>query len=256
MTAGHKVLWAGLLLATGLSQATAASNWMFVGKAYNADDRSTLLYEEHHRVEGECGRDGWHPIRHQIDYRTPGSGEVFAHKTLDYQRSDLMPSVEFEQPMFDERMTITNLDNSQLSIEWLSNGKDLKQFRVNVDDNVVADAGFDNLVREHWSGLRKGRDIDFRFLAPTRGEHYGFTLASVDDPRIRSDVALEIRPSGVIMGLLVDPILLGYNAEGYLTDYIGLTNIRKNQDANYIAHIRYHHGQPPTCALVPDIDQP
>jgi hypothetical protein len=51
------------------------------------------------------------------------------------------------------------------------------------------------------------------------------------------------------MRFLVDPIVLGYDADGLLTDYLGLTNIRKDKDTNYTAHIRYAIEAIPECEL-------
>jgi len=86
-------------------------------------------------------------------------------------------------------------------------------------------------------------------VAPTRGDYYGFVLEPTGDSRIDAEHLVRIRPSSTLMRFLVDPILLGYNDAGLLTDYLGLTNIRKNEDNNYTAHIRYTIQAMPECEL-------
>jgi hypothetical protein len=113
------------------------------------------------------------------------------------------------------------------------------------------DAGFDNFVRQNWQSVVAGEPVEFRFLGPTRGEHYGFVLERVENDRVNADHVVQIRPTGMVLRFLVDPIVLGYSNSGALSDYLGLTNIRKNQDENYTAHIRYKVNTTPDCELTP-----
>jgi hypothetical protein len=76
-------------------------------------------------------------------------------------------------------------------------------------------------------------------------------LERVENEQIDADHVVQIRPTGMVLRFLVDPIVLGYNNAGALSDYLGLTNIRKNQDENYTAHIRYSVQTSPDCELTP-----
>lgn len=71
----------------------------------------------------------------------------------------------------------------------------------------------------------------------------------VKHPDIQADYTFRIRPASTLLGFLVDPITLGYSKRGALTDYLGLTNIRKNPDTNYTAHIHYSVSTWPECEL-------
>lgn len=231
-------------------QATDAP-WTFVGKAYDADSSDRLIYEERHTVHGHCAEDIWLPTTHEVLYFRPQATEAFASKTLDYEQSVLRPSYDFKQPDFGERMVVTNQQDHYLTIEWHTKDGDLETFRTDINESVVVDAGFDNQVRMRWGQINDGQTIDFRFLGPTRGKHYAFVLEQAAPDSVDADVALQIRPSGMITRFLVDTITLGYNDRGFLTDYVGLTNVRKNRDVNYTAHIRYGQTSPPNCSLVP-----
>ncbi len=243
------------LLATLSSLAAAQSNdtslWEFTGKAFDINNDDVLLYKERHQVEGQCVSNTWQPMSHQVEYFKPGEDSAFASKTLSYSESLLRPSFDFRQPGFDERMVVANREDRQLEITWNTNKGEKKTFTATVDQNVVADAGFDNFVRRNWPKIQNDQAVDFRFLATTRGEHYAFVLEQTSDSRVNADVVMEIRPSGFVTRFLVDPIILGYTSEGALTDYVGLTNVRENEDQHYTAHIRYQNETDVNCSLTP-----
>ncbi|MBS3803223.1 MAG: hypothetical protein KGY54_01655 [Oleiphilaceae bacterium] len=226
----------------------SAETWSFVGKAESLEGKP--LYEEHHEVSGEC-RDGlWQPESHEVRYLKPGTDEQFANKTLDYSESVLRPSFELRQPEFDEKMVVENSNDKRLTIDWQTNDGQTKEFSLSLNDEVAVDAGFDNLTRENWQAVVSDTAVSFQFLAPTRGEHYGFVLEPAQDNRIESEIVRRIGPTGMVMRFLVDPILLGYDRRGALKQYLGLTNLRQDADSNYTANIRYEHDRMPGCDLV------
>ncbi|MEX0603442.1 MAG: hypothetical protein WD623_07160 [Marinobacter sp.] len=241
----------GSLPSMAAAQSDNTSLWEFTGRAFDINNDDVLLYEERHQVEGECVNSTWQPMSHQVKYFRDDEESAFATKTLSYTESSLRPSFEFHQSEFDERMVVANRDDRQLDIAWKTNKGEKKTFETPVNQSVVADAGFDNFVRRSWPMIQANETVDFRFLAPTRGEHYAFVLEQTSDSRVSADLVLEIRPSGFVTRFLVDPIILGYGADGALTDYVGLTNVRENADQNFTAHIRYQTKTAVDCSLTP-----
>ena len=229
------------------SMPALAQEFRFTGTA--ATDDGSVIYEERHAVDGTCEDGVFRPQQHQVAYHKPDSQEPFARKDLEYVTSVLRPRVDFSQPTFDEQMEITYPEPETLVIDWQTPRGDSEQFEVAFPSNTVVDAGFDNFVRQNWKSVVAGEPVEFRFLGPTRGEHYGFILERVENDRVDADHVVQIRPTGMVLRLLVDPIVLGYNDSGALSDYLGLTNIRKNQDENYTAHIRYAVQTSPDCEL-------
>ncbi|WP_417566696.1 hypothetical protein [Marinobacter sp.] len=232
-----------------ITTSAIANDFRFTGEATSPDGQ--VLYQEHHRVDGTCQEGVFRPQEHHVDYHKPDGSEAFAHKALEYDLSIIRPAVNFVQPDFSETMKIAYPKPATLVINWDTPAGDSKQFEVEYPDNTVVDAGFDNLVRQNWQRVVAGKSVDFRFLGPTRGEHYGFVLEPARSDKIDADHVVQIRPTGMVLRFLVEPIVLGYNENGALTDYYGLTNIRKNQDANYTAHIRYSVDTYPDCELTP-----
>lgn len=224
-----------------------AQDFRFTGTATTGS--GNVIYEERHAVDGTCEGGIFRPRQHEVAYHKPGSEESFARKSLEYEASVLRPTVDFLQPTFDEKMKITYPEPDTLVINWQTPGGDSERFQVEYPPNTVVDAGFDNFVRQNWQSVLAGNPVEFRFLGPTRGEHYPFVLERVENEQIDAEHVVQIRPTGMVLRFLVDPIVLGYNNSGALSDYLGLTNIRKNQDENYTAHIRYSVQTSPDCEL-------
>lgn len=225
-----------------------AAELRFVGTATPVDGGDPI-YKEAHSIEGTCSQGDFTPLNQSVEYSQAGSG-IFATKTLTYQHSVLRPTVIFRQPGFSEVIKILNQNDETLRVIWESPSGAAEESVLDVRPSLVADSGFDNLVRRNWAKLtQKGESVEFDLVVPTRGDDYGFVLEPFSDSRIEARHTLRIGPSGMILGWLVDPILLGYNEQGLLTDYIGLTNIRKNQESNYVAHIRYEIQTTPECEL-------
>jgi hypothetical protein len=230
-------------------QFAGATTMAFTGTARHTD--GTLLYREIHKVEGLCQQGVFHPQTDKVTYQKPPDNRTFARKTLRYEASLLRPGVDFKQPDAGESMVITYPRPGRVSVFWEQEGKSPHTFNLNYSGELVVDAGFDNLVRKHWQELTGGKPVTFSFLAPTRGESYQFILEPIEHPWIETDYTFQIRPASTFLGFLVDPITLGYSKRGALTDYLGLTNIRKNRDTNYTAHIHYMVNTWPECELTP-----
>lgn len=238
-----------LLICALISSPSAfASDARFTFKG-TASKSSTVVYEEHHSIVGECREGQWRPAMHQVEYRKPGTDEAFATKSLAYTHSALRPEMRFLQPDFGEVIAINRVDKDSLAIEWQTPTGTTEAYRTDFDDDVVIDAGFDNLVRHHWDRVTADKTVDFRFLAPTRGKHYAFIMEPASTDRTDAEHVVTIRPSGMVLRFLVDPITLGYDNSGVLTDYIGLSNIRESEDGNYTVHIRYDISERPDCEL-------
>ena len=235
-----------------LPAAAAADEIRFVGtaKPINGGD---VIYQETHTVSGSCEEGQFTPTDHSVRYSRQGGStgeDVFATKELSYAQSALRPDVDFRQPDFSEVLEITNRDDKTLAISWQAPSGSTEKATLDVRPELVVDAGFDNFVRQSWTNVViNGESVDFDMVAPTRGDYYGFTLDPTTDDRIDAEHVVRIRPTSRLMRFLVDPILLGYNADGILTDYLGLTNIRENEDSNYTAHIRYSINATPDCEL-------
>ncbi len=236
-----------LFLALSLPlQAAGETSVRFVGEARSLDDDS-LYYTETHEQTGEC-RDGlWRPETHEVTYRD-SDDDTIATKTMDYSVSRQRPGFELEERRFDEHMRVHNDADRKAIIDWRSPQGEEKSFEVSMPGDGVIDAGFSELARQNWSKLTEDGDrVRIRFLAPTRGEFYDFEVRPSGNDALDGEHVFQIRPRGWVSRWFVDNIYLGYDSEGRLTDYYGLTNIRENKEENYTAHIRYEFEKAADC---------
>lgn len=243
-----------LLVAASLAEPTYAALFEFTGSAARND--GTVLYEEQHRVEGLCERGEFKPLEHHVIYLpSRGSGsssdQPFAKKWLDYSASSVRPTVNFRQPNFNEFLKVTYPDKDIVSLVWQQPEGDTNRSTLDMPNDLVVDAGFDNFVRQNWHKVINGESVKFRFLAPTRGTDYAFVLEPAQNQTVKADYLVQIRPDSFMLKFLVDPIVLGYSKKGVLTVYSGLTNIRENADQNFTATIRYNVTTYPECELTP-----
>ncbi|WP_278803760.1 hypothetical protein [Marinobacter nauticus] len=241
------------LIGSALTVLLTAAAFPVAGEVFEftgtAKQDGNVLYQEDHRVEGTCSEGVFAPVDHQVSYRNPESGDEFASKSLSYSNSAFRPRVEFRQPRFGEALTVSYPQEQALNIVWQEPAGDTREFTVPFDQRLVVDSGFDYFVRANWEQVQQGESVEFRFLAPTRGEHYGFVLEPATSVKVDADLTVQIRPTSLLLRVLVDPIVLGYNSDGALTDYLGLTNIRQDAESNHIAHIRYQVARLPDCEL-------
>ncbi|WP_303289579.1 hypothetical protein [Marinobacter sp. SS5-14b] len=236
------------LLLCATAPTYAADRFEFQGIARDLDG-DTVLYQEMHRVSGICTEGSFRPLAHDVEYQNESNSNSFANKTLNYEGSPIRPSLDFQQPDFNEQLQITYPEPTSLEILWQPPEDKRKVFTVSFDEGLVVDAGFDHFVRTHWQAVTAGESVEFRFLAPTRGDHYGFVLEPAPKSKLNADIVVQIRPTSLVLRFLVDPIILGYNQNGALTHYKGLTNIRADSETNFSAHIRYEVTRYPACDL-------
>jgi len=228
--------------------AAASETFVFSGIASNTD--GVQLYQEEHRVTGSCVEGHWRPEQQNVDYLRQDSPSPFAAKALTYKDSPLRPEVDFKQPDFSEHLLVRHDGDETLKVEWTMSDQPSKRWRVPFEDQLVVDAGFDHFVRANWQALTDGNAVGFSVLAPTRGESYDFVAEPAPDKLAGADHSFRIRPAGMFLRVLVDPIRLGYRDDGVLTHYAGLGNIRRNQDENHVVSIRYQVIEAPGCSLL------
>lgn len=231
--------------------ADAGAQRVFEGRAYKAGaapgDSSALLYTEHHEQQGSCEAGHWRPVEGSVVYRHP-DGSYRGQKDLDYRGATQRPSFTLVDDALSDRIEVINEDDRVARIAYEENQRDPEQFRVDLTGSSVIDAGFDPWIVKNWERLMAGETVDFAFLAPTRGELFGFEGLKVDsEHRAAGENVIRIQPSGFLIGFFADPIFLAYDNRRRLRDYIGLSNLRQEGGDNPQVHIRYEYTQTPAC---------
>lgn len=209
-----------------------------VGHAFSLET-AELVYLEIHDPRTSDGR----LSSDRVEYRGP-DGELLALKTVDYTPDPICPAFRLE----DRRTGYVE------GLKWAGDGRPVVFTReaadapvqralLEVDDDLVADAGFDVMVYRQLQRLQEGATPVFPFAVPNRLRTVDFRLRSLGRREIlgRPATVVRMEPANRLLRWLVDPIDVAYNAEtGALLRYEGISNLpRPNGDGNYRVRIDF-----------------
>jgi hypothetical protein len=221
-----------LVIGLCLSAAAQADTiYQAIGEARDVKT-GEMLYTEQHRREG---------IEHSVDYFLP-NGKLIVTNRQNFQYSPYVPTVEQTDLRDNERSGLLRKDN-----RWILYNNDERE-TVDNQDPLVASAGFDSFIRQHWAQLSRGESLDFDFaipqslfLAPLRLEKIDCKVADVS--RIEpNSLCLEVTPSSMLFSFFFDPIEVVYDqATKNLMAYRGLTNLNDAEGDAYEAEIFYRY---------------
>lgn len=202
-------------------------------------DTSEILYKEKHYVERD---DQGAVVKRNVIYEAPG-GEKIATKVNTQGSARWAP--EFELVDFRSRYREElRVSKDSFVLRLRERGEEVWQEitipRTDDSQNWVADAGFDQFIRDHIEQLRQGKSIDFTFLSPARLSSVPFRLIPVEEAnqRLRVKMVLQNR----FLRLLLDPIVLDYTLESnLLMRFEGITNLSRVNGDHYEAIIEYRY---------------
>lgn len=193
-----------------------------------------LLYSEEHLLRG--GLDA--PSQRLVVYRC-ADGTAFARKLVDYAPAALAPSFELRDARLGYREGLRR--EGERLLAFAGDASSLRERQIDAERLLVADSGFDRLVRQRWQALQSGRELEIEFLVPSRGKALDFRVRktasiSVDGaPASRFELSL-----GGLLGLFAPSIEVVYrDADRWLLSFSGLTNIRAGLDENLEARIEF-----------------
>jgi hypothetical protein len=209
-----------------------------IGEAF---DRATgqLLYREYHfRQPGSA--------LGSVEYRGPDR-RLLGTKSLDFQVAPWAPA--FQQiDLRTGEMLFARWQGSSLTLGYRENHQgEIRQEQV-PERALVADAGFDNFIRAHWSGLLGEGKKSFSFAVPSRLDTLTLVAqrrACKKPSKAAETVCFRVQPDNWLFAVLVDPIDLQYDANSrQLLEFQGLSNITDDNGEPQVVTIRYQHAEP------------
>jgi hypothetical protein len=222
----------------------------FMGTAYalNQDSQPEhILYTEHHSIlQNALGE----YLESKVEYRS-AEGNIIAIKALNFSEQQTLPEISFDDLRTKNSFETKNRIDQHTASVLLSQqeGSSLQTTTVGIDrvGRAVVDAGFDLFVLKHWDALIAGNKVKLDFLALSRASFFGFHL----EKKTFKDgqLIISLKPSSFLLSLLVDPILLTYDADSKrLISFEGLTNIEqvvdgKAEGRNHVARIEYTYSE-------------
>ncbi len=223
-----------LLLVCGLADASERFE-RYSGEARDLRE-SVRLYDEEHWLHFDRDR----LLERRVLYRCP-SGQAFARKRVDYRDSLQAPAFDLVDARFGYR---EGLRRDTSSVEtYFQPSRDVKEERAVLieADSLVADAGFDRFIQQHWDSLGSGQSVPLEFLVPSRGAAMRFRMQQSERRAIDGVDARVLRLSlDGLFGLFVPRIDVAYSeGDRRLLRFEGLSNIRLEATRNALVRIDF-----------------
>jgi hypothetical protein len=182
----------------------------------------SLLYREQHLLRSRAGL----PLERLVLYRCPG-GAAFARKRVDYDVSASAPAFALEDARSGYR---EGLRRSAAGDElYFREDAGANEQRAPLPTRAqVADAGFDEFVRAHWTALLADESLPLRFAVPARLRTMDFRVRQAGRVQVDGVPALlfRLRLDG-LLGFVAPHIDVAYDARSRrLLRFEGLGNLR------------------------------
>ncbi len=199
------------------------------GQAFTPDGKTLLYKERHYRLAGN---------KVLVQY-FENDGQLLAEKTLDYSLGISTPLFEQLNLRTGEKILITQDNDHTLNVYYQKKQNyKIKVNSVPLTPNLVVDAGFDNLVRQHWLDLQAGKVLSFNYLLPTRGKAVELKIRRYSCEE--KYLCLKIFPGNRLLNLIVKNLRLQYNTQSrQLLMFSGKGNI-SNSKGRY-QEVRVHY---------------
>ena len=196
---------------------------------------SAEMYREQHWVRSQAGR----PVERLVLYRCP-DGTAFARKRVDYRNSAISPAFAFEDRRSGHREGLRRATTPTLFFH--APGAIAERLARIDKAGFVADAGFDEFIRRHWSGLTAGRAMPLEFALPSRLRSLPFSVQRQGSAVIVGEKAwvFRLKLDG-LLGLVAPSIDVSYGqASQRLLRFQGLSNLRDDAgDKQLVARIDF-----------------
>jgi hypothetical protein len=200
---------------------------------------SKFLYHERDVLQYRDGK-----IAARVVLYTCRDNSPFARKTVSYV-DPLSPDFLFEDASNGMREGIRS-EGKARQVFFRGDGAAQEKSGALPDvPGLVADAGFDEFLRQHWDALVNGNALSMSFLVPSRLNDIGFKVQHVRSGQV-DGVPVElfrIKLAG-ILGWFVSSID-GYYAvsDHTLIRYVGLSDLRDADNDNFQAQIDFPPGE-------------
>lgn len=150
----------------------SAQTLQFVGTAFAPESRQPIYterYTEHFSADGKL-------VTGTVLYREY-DGATLGEKFLDYAHHPYAPAFEFTNVKTGYQESVRWLPDGKVRLAHREPGQDEQEKVMSVPEPAVADAGFNQFMRDHITALKNGETLEFNFLNPARLTWFRFYRA-------------------------------------------------------------------------------
>jgi hypothetical protein len=173
-------------------------------------------------------------------YRCP-NGKPFGRKLLQPKGKAQMPEFETMDARLGYREGLQTRTNG-LTVFYQTNAKKSEKSELlDAKRKMVADAGFDEFVRQNWAALTQGKAVALDFIVPSQLDYLGFKVKWLRKAAFNGEAVqvFKLAPSG-ILGWVTSGIDVSYaDSDRSLRSFSGLSNLRDLSGDNYEAKIDF-----------------
>ena len=207
-----------------------------VGRAYDVQT-GLLVYEERHLETLQSGK----VVSTEVHY-LDAQGRPFADKRVEFVGNPYVPEFELENGRTGHMERVRRLDSGEIQVRFREEDADrLREARLPVPQDALADAGFDRFVETHWDELMSGATLVRRFLVPSRLEFMDLRIRRSGEDADRVHFVMEF--DSFLIRLLVPSIEVSYDRETRrLRHYEGVSNLRDENGENMRVRIEFDYG--------------
>ena len=203
--------------------------------ARDAED-GRLLYREEHLLRYADGV----LAERLVTYRC-ADGTAFARKRVDYAGAPLAPAFVLEDARTGYREGLAREGTQVRALVRADAGAPERSGALPASAALVADAGFDEFIRQRWDALVPAGEARIEFVVPSRLEALGVRVRGLGAADIDGVPAQRFRLTlGGWLAWVAPHIDVAYDArDRRLLRYEGLSNIRDADGAPLVARIDF-----------------
>jgi hypothetical protein len=226
-------------LAFGTSKAE-----FFVGMAYESRDQKTLVYKEEHYLDRQNGK----VMTSVTKYFDPNNQQI-AILTCDYTNPAFpyLPNSTF-MDMRHKYREVTMVDGNQLIVKKSEDdGQTWKSQSFPPQPQLVASQGINYRIVDSFSELRRGENVAFDFVFPSRLSTIGIRLRKIEDNLSQNDIKVRFEVDNFLLRLVVPYVETTYDlASQRLVSYSGNSNLTDGNQKSQQVFITYDYSKTPS----------
>ena len=220
-----------------LSETDVRPSPRYEGLALERTSGLPVYKEEHEDILESGKRTGLRTIYRDM------RNNIIAKRIVSYKESETVPTFQTED-FRDGYLEGAGVRGDSVRLYWRRNfDQAMQEKTILIPGPAVVDAGFNNLIQQHWDELFGGKKIQFNFGAPFALDYYGFRVFKKDEMVFegRQQIVMQCEIDNFIIRLFVKPIVLTYDAESRrLVAYEGISNINNDKGKSYFVRIQFH----------------
>jgi len=204
--------------------------------AASARHAQTLLYREHHVLAYRAGR-----LSERIVLYTCPNGSPFARKKVTYVDPQV-PDFFFDDAATGMQEGIQPQGGERTVFFRANRMESAKSAPLPHVAALVADTGFDDFIRAHWSALMGGSEVPLHFLVPSRLQAMSFEVQYLHSDVVDGEPAevFRLKLTG-LLGFFLPGIDVTYDrAQQVLVRFDGISDVRDASGDNLQANIVFH----------------